>query len=178
MIRINTSEIRQACARLRAGDKVLLSGKVYTARDAAHKKIFKIFRDNPEQMPFELRDSIIAYIGPTQARPENPIGSCGPTTSSRMDPYAPALYEAGMAACIGKGDRSPAVYEAIKKSGGVYFAAIGGAGALYAEHVRSVKVIAYEELGCESVKELEIVDFPLYVAIDSFGGSIFPEHEV
>ena len=173
MIRLHTSEIREACATLKAGDTVLLSGTVYTARDAAHKKIFKIFKDNPEQMPFELKDSIIAYIGPTQARPGMPIGSCGPTTSSRMDPYAPALYDAGMVACIGKGDRSEAVYDAIKRNGGVYFAAIGGAGALYAEHVSSLKVIAYEELGCESVKALEIVDFPLYVAIDSRGGSIF-----
>jgi len=173
MIRIHTSEIREACSRLRAGDVVLLSGKIYTARDAAHKKIFKIYRDNPEQMPFLLKDSIIAYIGPTQAKPGMPIGSCGPTTSSRMDPYAPSLYDAGMAACIGKGDRSPAVYEAIRRSGGVYFSAIGGAGALYAEHVLSCRVLAYEELGCESVKELEISDFPLYVAIDSLGGSIF-----
>lgn len=173
MIRIKTSEIRSACATLKAGDVVLLSGKIYTARDAAHKKMFAIFKDNPEQMPFELRDSIIAYIGPTQAKPGMPIGSCGPTTSSRMDPYAPALYDSGMAACIGKGDRSVAVYDAIKRNGGVYFAALGGAGALYAEHVRSLKVIAYDELGCESVKELEVVDFPLYVAIDREGNSIF-----
>ena len=173
MIRINTSEIRSACATLKAGDVVLLSGKIYTARDAAHKKMFKILNDNPEQMPFQLRNSIIAYIGPTQARPGMPIGSCGPTTSSRMDPYAPELYDLGMAACIGKGDRSAEVYDAIKRNGGVYFAAIGGAGALYAEHVRSLKIVAYEELGCESIKELDVVDFPLYVAIDREGNSIF-----
>ncbi len=169
---IDTRQLPELAATLHAGDRVLLSGTVYTARDAAHKRIAAALRgDGP--LPFEIRGATIYYAGPTPAPDGLPIGSCGPTTSGRMDPYAPALLDLGLAAMVGKGQRSPAVCDAIRRNGSVYFCAVGGAGALACKCIRSCKVIAYEDLGCESIKQLEFVDFPLVVAIDCHGGNLF-----
>lgn len=158
--------------KLSAGDEVFLSGTVYTARDAAHKKIAALLDEN-RPLPFELFGACIYYAGPTPARPGMPIGSCGPTTSSRMDVYTPRLIDLGLRAMIGKGKRSAAVCEAIRRNRAVYFCSIGGAGALAAQHIVSCEVIAFPELGCESVKRLQVLDFPVYTAIDPAGGSLF-----
>ncbi|MDR0943890.1 MAG: FumA C-terminus/TtdB family hydratase beta subunit [Ruminococcus sp.] len=171
-VSLDTSELREKAHTLRAGMKVLLSGTVYTARDAAHKR-FTALIGAGEDMPFPLDGAVIYYAGPTPAKPGKPIGSCGPTTSGRMDSFAPALLDLGLSAMIGKGERNAAVKEAIKRNAAVYFAAIGGAGALAAASIVSSEVIAFPELGCESVKRLVFKDFPLIVAIDSCGGDIF-----
>ena len=161
---------------LHAGDRVILSGTVYTARDAAHKRLTALMREQgADALPFPLRDAVIYYAGPTAAPPGRPIGSCGPTTSGRMDPYAPMLLDAGLLAMIGKGERADAVCEAIVRNRAVYFCFVGGAGALAAAHIASCEVIAYPELGCESVKRLQLRDFPLVTAIDSHGGNLFRE---
>ncbi len=169
---INTSELKNYCSVLNAGDKVYLSGTVYTARDAAHKRIFE-YLDSGKELPFNIENAVIYYAGPTPT-PENlPIGSCGPTTSSRMDSYTPRLIDMGLCAAIGKGERSNEVIEAIVKNNAVYLCAIGGAGALAALSITECEVIAFEDLGCESIKKLEFKDFPLTVAIDSKGNNIF-----
>lgn len=169
---IHTSNMAEAAKTLRAGDKILLSGTIYTARDAAHKRLFAML-DEGEPLPFPLNGASIYYAGPTPT-PENlPIGSCGPTTSSRMDVFAPRLLDLGLKCMIGKGGRSPEVVEAIRRNSAVYLCAIGGAGALAAKCVRSLEVIAFEDLGCESIKRLEVESFPLFVAIDCRGGSLF-----
>lgn len=155
-----------------AGEEILLSGTIYTARDAAHKRILAAIREG-KPLPFPLENAIIYYAGPTPETQDMPAGSFGPTTSSRMDPYLPLLTEMGLAATIGKGDRSDEVYRALSRGKAAYLAAIGGAGALYARCVKSISVIAFEDLGCESVKRIEIEDFPVYVAIDANGNSIF-----
>ncbi|MBQ8921920.1 MAG: fumarate hydratase C-terminal domain-containing protein [Oscillospiraceae bacterium] len=161
---------------LRAGDRVILSGTVYTARDAAHKRLTAVMREQgADALPFPLRDAVIYYAGPTAAPPGRPIGACGPTTSGRMDPYAPMLLDAGLIAMIGKGERSAAVCEAIMRNSAVYFCAVGGAGALAAAHITACEVLAYPELGCESVKRLTVSEFPLLVAIDAHGGNLFTE---
>lgn len=159
---------------LRAGDRVVLNGTVYTSRDAAHKRITQAMREGGE-LPFPLRDAVIYYAGPTAAPPGRPIGACGPTTSSRMDPYAPMLLEAGLLGMIGKGERNEAVCEAIRRNKAIYFCAVGGAGALAAAHITACEVIAYDDLGCESVKRLTVDRFPLLVTIDSHGGNLFVE---
>ena len=157
---------------VRAGDRISLSGKIYTARDAAHKRIFAAL-ESGDPLPFELKGAMIYYAGPTPAKNGLAVGSCGPTTSSRMDRYTPRLMELGVAATIGKGPRSEEVREAIVRCGGLYLCAVGGAGALIARSIESVKVIAYDELGCESVKEMTVRDLPLFVGIDSRGESAF-----
>ena len=169
---LNTSELKNFAPNLCAGDELLLSVTVYTARDAAHKKI-KSLLDNSQPLPFELAGACIYYAGPTPARPGMPIGSCGPTTSSRMDVYAPQLLDNGLCAMIGKGKRNADVTDAIIRNKGLYLCSIGGAGALAAMCIKSCEVIAFDDLGCESVKRLEFSDFPVYVAIDSFGRSLF-----
>ena len=169
------SEMADWLQTIRAGEEILLSGTVYTARDAAHKRLFALL-DEHKPLPFPLAGSAIYYACPTPAKNGLPIGSCGPTTSSRMDPYLPRLFEAGLRLTIGKGDRSPAVYEAIKRYGGAYLLALGGAGALVAQSVRTLDVIAFPELGCESVKRLVIEKLPLYVGIDATGASIFSKN--
>lgn len=171
-LRIHTDNMAQAAKTLRAGDKILLSGTIYTARDAAHKRLFSML-DSGKPLPFELKNASIYYAGPTPAPDNLPIGACGPTTSSRMDVFAPRLLDLGLKCMIGKGGRSKEVIEAIRRNEAVYLCAIGGAGALAAKCVRSVKVLAFEDLGCESVKELQIEDFPLFTAIDCRGGSLF-----
>lgn len=165
-------ELREAAVSLRIYDKILLSGIVYTARDAAHKRIAGAIAAG-ESLPFPLSDGVIYYAGPTAAKPGLPIGSCGPTTSGRMDSYAPALLDRGLMAMIGKGPRNAAVIEAVARNGALYLCALGGAGALACRSIKHCEVVAYEDLGCESVKRLELLDFPLVVAIDSEGNSLF-----
>lgn len=149
-----------------------LTGTIYTSRDAAHKRLFALL-DGEQELPYPLEDQVIYYSGSTPAPDGLPIGACGPTTSGRMDPYAPRLYDLGLVATIGKGERAPAVVEAIRRNKGVYLCAVGGAGALAAQSVRSCEVIAFEDLGCEAVKRLEVEEFPLIVAIDCRGGNLF-----
>ena len=169
---LNISQITDFSEKLKAGDRVLLSGTVYTARDAAHKRI-KSMIDNGEELPFSLKNAVIYYSGPTPT-PENcAIGSCGPTTSSRMDKFTPEFLDLGLSAMIGKGPRSNEVCEAIVRNKAVYFYAVGGAGALASKCITKCDVIAFEDLGCESVKKIEFKDFPLIVAIDSDGGNLF-----
>ena len=172
MIHLHTTALRQAAPTLRAGQRILLSGTVYTARDAAHKRLMALL-DEGAPLPFPLTDGIIYYCGSTPAPQGMPIGACGPTTSSRMDPYTPRLYDLGVCATIGKGERDAATCDAIRRNGGVYLCAIGGAGALIARHVRAAEVIAFDDLGCEAIKKLEIEALPLFVAEDCHGGSIF-----
>lgn len=169
---LNSSQLRDYSETLKCGDRVLLSGTVYTARDAAHKRIVSLMQ-NGEKLPFELKDASVYYAGPTPAPEGLPIGSCGPTTSSRMDPYVPLLLDKGLVCMIGKGPRNSEVCEAVKRNKAVYLCAIGGAGALAAQCISSCEVIAFEDLGCESVKRLEFNNFPLIVAIDCSGGSLF-----
>lgn len=173
-IAINTKDIAAAAEKLHAGDRVLLSGTVYTARDAAHKRICALL-DKGEKTPFEINGATIYYAGPTPTPPGLPIGSCGPTTSARMDSFAPRLLDLGLKCMVGKGDRSQEVVVAICRNKAVYLCAIGGAGALAAKCVTSLEVIAFEDLGCESVKKLEVKDFPLVVAIDCHGGNLFED---
>ena len=172
MIEISVQELKKKANELKAGDYILLSGTVYTARDAAHKKIVESM-DRGEELPFELDGAAIYYAGPTPAPEGMAIGSCGPTTSSRMDVFAPRLLDMGLAAMIGKGQRGDEVCKAIERNGAVYFCAIGGAGALAAKCIKSCEVIAYPELGCESVKKLTFEKFPLIVAIDPKGGNLY-----
>ena len=171
-LKIHTNDMAQAAETLRAGDKILLSGIIYTARDAAHKRLF-VMLDSNEHLPFELKDASIYYAGPTPTPANLPIGACGPTTSSRMDAFSPRLLDLGLKCMIGKGDRSREVVEAIRRNHAVYLCAIGGAGALAAQCVRSLEVIAFPDLGCESIKKLQIEDFPLFTAIDCQGGSLY-----
>ncbi len=171
-IKINTSDLSTVAAEIKAGDRVILSGTVYTARDAAHKKIFELL-DEGAPLPFELENAAIYYAGPTPTPEGLAIGSCGPTTSSRMDCYSPRLFDLGVKCVIGKGDRNDEVCRSIEKNGAVYLSAIGGAGALAAASVTDCEVIAFPELGCESVKKLTFKDFPLICAIDSTGGNLF-----
>lgn len=172
MTELNTSELREKAKTLTAGEKVLLSGTVYTSRDAAHKRIMALLK-NGEPLPYSLEGAAIYYAGPTAAKEGMAIGSCGPTTSGRMDVYSPKMLDLGLSAMIGKGERSEAVCDAIVRNGAVYFCAVGGAGALAAKCITECEVIAFEDLGCESVKRLHFEKFPLIVAIDSHGGNIF-----
>ncbi|MBE6655224.1 MAG: TRZ/ATZ family protein [Ruminococcaceae bacterium] len=169
-VKVHTDNIREAAKNLHAGDSILLSGTVYTARDAAHKRICALIAQGRE-LPFELCDAVIYYAGPTPAPEGRPIGSCGPTTSSRMDGFAPTLYDRGLAATVGKGGRSEKVVQALVRNGALYLCAVGGAGAIAAKAVQSVEVIAFHELGCEAVRRMEVKDFPLIVGIDAYGNS-------
>lgn len=157
---------------LRAGDTVLLSGAVYTSRDAGHKRLCEML-DRGENPPYELDGSAVYYVGPTPERPGEAIGSAGPTTAGRMDAYAPRLLDLGQKIMIGKGSRSDAVKEAIVRNGAVYLGAVGGAGALMAASVRSAKLICWDDLGCEALRELRVEDMPLTVVIDSLGNDLY-----
>ncbi len=157
---------------MRAGEPLLLSGVIFTARDAAHARFGEML-DRGEPMPFDLRDAVIYYAGPADAPPGRIIGSIGPTTAGRMDKYAPGLYRLGLCATIGKGARSASVREAVRDTGGLYLCAVGGAGALLATCVKAVEVVAFPELGCEAVRRLEVENMPLLTAIDRFGDCIF-----
>ncbi|MBR4622073.1 MAG: Fe-S-containing hydro-lyase [Ruminococcus sp.] len=173
-IRVDAQSLKEAAKKLRCGDNILLTGYVYTSRDAAHKRIMQMI-DEGKELPYEIRDAVIYYAGPTPAPEGKPIGSCGPTTSGRMDRFAPRLLDMGLAGMIGKGERSQEVRDAIVRNKAVYLCAVGGAGALASNCIKSCEVIAFEDLGCESVKKLYIKDFPLIVANDSIGGDIFSE---
>jgi fumarate hydratase subunit beta len=157
--------------RLRAGDHVLLTGVIYTARDAAHRRMVAAL-EKGEPLPFDVRGQVIYYVGPTPARPGRVIGSAGPTTSMRLDPYTPALLEAGLKGIIGKGARGPAVREALKKHKAVYFLAVGGTGALLSKRIKKVDIIAYEDLGTEAVRRMEVEDFPAIVVNDVQGNDL------
>ena len=163
---------KEEAATLKAGEAVLLSGVVYTARDAAHKRMAEAL-DAGEELPFTLEGNVIYYMGPSPARPGRPIGSAGPTTSGRMDPYTPRLLDLGLGGMIGKGARSGEVRDAIVRNGAVYFAAVGGAGALLSHCIKSAEVVAWEDLGPEAVRRLEIESMPVVVAIDSRGNDVY-----
>jgi fumarate hydratase subunit beta len=163
-----------AVTDLHAGDSVLISGTIYTGRDLAHKRLFDAL-ENGDQLPFDIRGAVVYYVGPSPAKPGQVIGSAGPTTSYRMDSYSPLLIEHGLRGMIGKGNRNPAVLDAMKKHGAVYFAAVGGAGALISKCIKAARVIAYEELGPEAVRELKVEDFPAIVINDAFGGDLYQQ---
>jgi fumarate hydratase subunit beta len=160
--------------KLRIGDDLLLSGVIYTARDAAHRRMIEAL-EKGEQLPFDIRGQVIYYVGPTPPKPGQIIGSAGPTTSMRMDRYAPPLLAAGLKGMIGKGGRGPAVREALKQHKAVYFLAVGGTGALLAKQIKKVDIVAYEDLGTEAVRRLEVEDFPVIVCNDIYGGDLLEE---
>lgn len=171
-IKIETPLNRDKVKSLRCGDSVLISGEIYTARDAAHKRMIEQLQKG-DSLPFEVKDKIIYYAGPTPAKPGQVIGSCGPTTSGRMDAYAPKLIKIGLTGMIGKGERTDSVVDAMKEYGAVYFGAIGGAGALIAKSITSAEIIAYDDLGTEAVRRLTVKDFPAVVIIDSEGKNLY-----
>lgn len=170
--RITTPLTIEKVKELKAGDSVLLTGYIYTARDAAHKRLVELL-DKGEELPFDIENQIIYYVGPTPAKEGMPIGSAGPTTSYRMDPYTPKLLDKGLKGMIGKGKRSDEVIESMKKNKAIYFAAIGGAAALTAKCVKSSELIAYEDLGAEAIRRLYVEDLPLIVVIDSEGNNYY-----
>lgn len=170
--RLHSGELSQRLAQLRAGDRVLLTGTIYTARDAAHKRMFQLLDEN-KPLPFPLEGAVIYYAGPTPGQQGMAVGACGPTTAGRMDGFAPRLLDLGLSAMIGKGERDQAVVDAIIRNGACYFAAVGGAGALIARCIQTAEVIAFDDLGCESVKRMTVRDLPLTVAIDSRGNDLF-----
>jgi len=169
---LNVPFDKEEAVKLKAGDYVYLSGTIYTARDAAHKRMYETLQEK-ERLPFDLRNNVIYYMGPSPAREGRPIGSAGPTTASRMDKYTPALLDLGLRGMIGKGKRNAAVVDAIIKNGAVYFAAVGGAGALLSRSIISSETIAYDDLGTEAIRRLEIRDFPVIVVIDSAGNNLY-----
>ncbi len=169
---INTPLTDETAKSLRAGDRVLLNGIIYTGRDAAHKRLVEMI-DKGEDLPMDIRDQTIYYVGPCPAKPGQAIGSAGPTTSGRMDAYTPQLMDAGLRGMIGKGLRSKAVVDSIIKHNGVYFAAIGGAGALLAEAIKEAEVIAFPDLGAEAIYKLRVENFPVTVIIDSEGNDLY-----
>lgn len=172
--RITTPLTLEKTRDLHCGDNVLISGVIYTGRDAAHKRLVELLHQGKE-LPLDVKDAIIYYVGPAPAQPGKVIGSAGPTTSYRMDAYAPALLDIGLKGMIGKGKRSPEVIESMKKNGAVYFGAIGGAGALLAKCIKKAEVIAYEDLGAEAIRRLEVEDLPAVVIIDSEGNNLYEQ---
>ena len=169
---LTTEELRAMQPKLNAGDRVILSGTIYTARDAAHKRLFALL-DEGKELPLPLKDAIIYYAGPTPAQQGMAVGACGPTTASRMNAFAPRLLDLGLGAIIGKGEMSAEVVDAIQRNQSCFFAAVGGAGALIAKCITAVEVIAFDDLGCESIKRMTIQDLPLTVAIDCHGGNLY-----
>lgn len=169
---LTTPLTKEDADSLQAGDMVFLTGTIYTARDMAHKRMQETLQKG-ETLPIELQDAIIYYMGPSPAREGRPIGSAGPTTASRMDKYAPNLIDLGLGAMVGKGKRSQAVIDAIVRNGCVYFAAVGGAGALLSKRILSSEVVAYDDLGTEAIRRLEVEDFPVIVVIDSEGNNLY-----
>lgn len=172
--RICTPLTKEIVRNLKAGDEVLLTGTIFTARDAAHKKLTDMIKSG-KHVPLNLKDAVVYYAGPTLARPNRAIGSCGPTTSSRMDSFTPYLIRLGLRGMIGKGDRSDEVRSEIKKNSCIYFIAVGGIGALLSEKVKRSRPILFKELGPEAVYKLEVKDFPLIVAIDPKGRNIYDQ---
>jgi fumarate hydratase subunit beta len=173
-INIKTPLDEETIKKLKAGDQVFISGLIYTARDAAHKRLVEAL-DKGEKLPFDLTNQTVYYMGPSPAKPGQVIGSAGPTTSGRMDSYAPRLMAAGLKGMIGKGNRSQAVKDAIKKYKAVYFAAIGGAGALISRSIKKAEVIAYEDLGAEAIRRLEVENFPVTVINDIYDGDLYEQ---
>jgi fumarate hydratase subunit beta len=164
-----TSEVART---LHSGDYVYITGTIYTARDAAHKRMAEALASG-EALPIDVKNNVIYYMGPSPAREGRPIGSAGPTTASRMDKYAPDLLDLGLTGMIGKGKRSDEVIDAIKRNGAVYFAAVGGAGAILSQRIKASEVIAYDDLGTEAIRKLEVEDFPVIVVIDSDGNNLY-----
>ncbi len=173
-MRLTTPLADEVIEQLRAGDKVSITGVIYVGRDAAHKRLVAAL-DAQEPLPFDPKGQVIYYMGPSPAKPGDPIGSAGPTTSGRMDPYAPRLMEVGLKGMIGKGNRSKPVREEMQKHRCVYFGAIGGAGALIAKSIKSSEVIAYDDLGAEALRRLEVEDFPAIVVNDIYGGDAYED---
>lgn len=170
--KINLPITREMARTIKSGESCLLSGVIYTARDAAHKRLVELL-EKGEKLPFDIENATIYYVGPTPAKPDQVIGSAGPTTSYRMDAYSPALIAAGETGMIGKGKRGSAVVEAMKKHGAVYFAAIGGAGALLSSCIKSAEVVCYEDLGAEAVRRLVVENLPVVAVIDSEGNNLY-----
>ncbi len=164
--------VEEEIKNLKSGEYIYITGTIYTARDAAHKRMFESINKG-EEIPMELKNNVIYYMGPSPAREGRPIGSAGPTTASRMDKYAPTLLNLGLKGMIGKGKRSEEVKEAIIKNGCVYFAAVGGAGALLSKSIKKSEVIAYDDLGTEAIRKLEVENFPAIVVIDSMGNNLY-----
>jgi len=173
-IRLTPPLSTQDVEKLNIGDKALLSGVLYTGRDAAHKRLFDLIADGKE-LPIDIQGQVIYYVGPTPAKPGRPIGSAGPTTSYRMDSFAPKLIELGLKGMIGKGNRSQAVIDAMKQYKAVYFGATGGAGALIAKRIKKAEIIAYPDLGPEAIRRLEVEDFPVTVVTDTRGNDLYVE---
>ena len=173
-ISIKAPLTKEQARQLKSGDSCLISGVIYTARDAAHKRLCAL-ADEGKELPFPVKDATIYYVGPTPAKPGQVIGSAGPTTSGRMDAYAPTMMSVGARGMIGKGARLPEVVEAMKEHSGVYFGAIGGAGALLAKCIKSAELIAYEDLGAEALRKLYVEDMPLVVIIDSEGNNLYEQ---
>lgn len=173
-IRLTTPLSNGDVENLKIGDKVLLNGVLLTGRDAAHKRLFDLIK-NGEDLPIDIKGQVIYYVGPAPAKPGKPIGSAGPTTSYRMDPYAPTLIALGLKGMIGKGNRSQEVIESMKKHKAVYFGATGGAGALIAKRIKKARIVAYEDLGPEAIRILEVEDFPVTVVNDCNGNDLYKE---
>lgn len=171
-ISVSVPMSRETARSLKAGDSVLLSGVIYTARDAAHKRLCELAAQGKE-LPLEVKDSVIYFVGPTPAKPGEVIGSAGPTTAYRMDAYSPTLIEMGLTGMIGKGRRNETVVRAMRTNGAVYFGAIGGCGALLSRCIQKAEVIAYEDLGAEAIRRLEVKDLPVVVIIDSEGNDLY-----
>ena len=171
-VKITAPLSRDAAKALRAGDSCLISGVIYTARDAAHKRLCDLVAQGKE-LPLDIKDAIIYFVGPTPAKPGQAIGSAGPTTSYRMDAYSPTLISLGLTGMIGKGKRGPEVVDAMKLHGAVYFGAIGGCGALLGKCIKKAEVVAYDDLGAEAIRRLEVEDFPAIVIIDSLGNNLY-----
>lgn len=171
-ISIKTPLTRENARKLKAGDSCLITGVIYTARDAAHKRLCELI-DKGEALPFDIKDSIIYFVGPTPSKPGQIIGSAGPTTSYRMDAYSPKMIAKGQTGMIGKGKRGVEVIDAMKKHGAVYFGAIGGCGALLGKCIKKSEIIAYDDLGAEAIRRLEVEDFPVVVIIDSDGNNLY-----
>jgi fumarate hydratase subunit beta len=170
--KMNVPISKEDAKSLKAGDYVYLTGTIYSARDAAHKRMSEALAKG-EPLPFDIKGNVIYYMGPSPAREGRPIGSAGPTTAGRMDPYTPALLDLGMGGMIGKGKRTQEVVDAIVRNGAVYFAAVGGAGALLSQRIKSSEVIAYDDLGPEAIRKLEIENLPVVVVIDSEGNDLY-----
>ena len=171
-IRITAPLNRETVRTLKAGDSCLISGVIYTARDAAHKRLCELAAEGKE-LPLDVKDAIIYFVGPTPAKPGQAIGSAGPTTSYRMDAYSPTLISLGLTGVIGKGKRGPEVVAAMQEHGAVYFGAIGGCGALLSKCIKKAEIVAYEDLGAEAIRRLEVEDFPAIVIIDSEGNNLY-----
>ena len=171
-MKLNLPLTKEISSSLRAGDYVYLTGTIYVARDAAHKRMIEGL-DEGKELPFEVKDAVIYYMGPSPAREGRPIGSAGPTTATRMDRYAPTLLDMGLSGMIGKGKRSPEVLDAVCRNQAVYFAAVGGAGALLSQRIKESEVIAYDDLGAEAVRKLWVEDFPVIVVADCEGNNLY-----